>query len=362
MNNNLIYRNNIDNSKNLNNFNLCMELLKKNKDLQLIGEGVLGQIFIASSTKCGSIVIKKFKNDNKNEYLYREVFFMLLIKNLILKNICPNFIFLINKTNNLIVMEYADGNISNIYKQENINLNKDFLYILNFQILISILAIQKMIFTVHNDLHLENIFFKKINNDKIKIFEYNINGNKFYIPNNGYLFILSDFGNSQSLLLNRNKNWFDYKVINEMIINNEDFKHLKLIFYKNIQWYILKNKKINSIDELFNLITNKDKINNYYNELIEKYKNDNKKILEKMIIYTLSINLLDYKQFIEKKDVDYYIYSDEFKNFIDNIYNANDDIFNIINNNFQNFKYLDKDKYSDNQIKKFYINYETFQK
>jgi len=143
-------------------------------------------------------------------------------------------------------MEYADGNLNKLYKDEDIFFNKKIIKNIIFQILMGILVMQKILFMVHNDLYIKNIFYKKISKSNIKYFEYNINGEKFYLENIGFLIMIADFGNSQSLLIPESDNRYTYSKIKNMIKNNYDLVLLnKILFsyeYKKIIRYIFSLK------------------------------------------------------------------------------------------------------------------------
>lgn len=355
MNYNLGYRNNIDNSKNLFNLKKCIELLEKKDQLKYIGEGINGTVFIASSPQCGSIVLKSHKNKKDNYMFKREILFTELTKEVVLNNNCPNFIYTYMVIKDYIIMEFADGDLNKLL--DNNNFEKKFLDNFNFQILIGILVMQKILFMVHNDLQLQNIFYKNISSDKIKYFEYNINGEKFYLENLGYLIIIADFGNSQSILLNPQQNWFDYKTIVQMIKSNHDFNNLKSLFYKCLSRKIIKI--ISSLKILSTLVDmEKPDIKKIYNDYNIKYNGNEEIILIKMIIYIFYHNIIDYKPYIS--NLNYYMVSDDFKKFISIIYDSDEDINLIIEKNFSQYKNINVSKLESNQIKKITINYEIF--
>ena len=276
---NLDYRKNIDNTKNVYNINKCTELLNKIDNLEKIGEGKEGIIYYVTSPKCGSAVMK-INNEEKNKTHENEKKFITLIQKIILDDICPNFIYTYIVNNKYILMEYADGDLSKLYKDEDINFNKIIIKNIIFQILMGILVMQKILFMVHNDLYIKNIFYKKISKSNIKYFEYNINGEKFYLENIGFLIMIADFGNSQSLLIPESDNRYTYSKIKNLIKNNYDL--------------VLLNK---------------------------------------------------------------ILFSYEYKKIIRYIFSLKTDIYIIINNNYLHYKNIDISKLSENQIKKFYINY-----
>ena len=194
------YRNNIDDSKNLKQLDKCMDLINKNVKFPL-GLGKQGQTFKIVSDECGSVVLKEFfvnkkkpSNDAyKNAYAEQRAmnFFTKIIEN----NICPNFVKLMhyNKTVPYIVMEYADGDTTFMFKDDHIIKEIPILYdIFICQILIGILCIHSQTLIYHRDLKPANILYKHI--DKNIVFHYKINERDYYIPTYGYLFMIGDFG------------------------------------------------------------------------------------------------------------------------------------------------------------------------
>jgi hypothetical protein len=189
------YRNNIDINKNLINYTECKKLIEQ-QDMKYIGEGGQANVFKIESEKCGSVVLKLFKEMNGkeliiNEKLLKEYEIMSLIKILIEYNYCPNFISIIDFNFDLkyIIMEYADGDCVELFKN-----NTDYNILSSFmcQILIGLLCFHKKIEMWHNDFKLKNILYKKI--DKNVILHYKINEENYYIPTHGYLIMIADFG------------------------------------------------------------------------------------------------------------------------------------------------------------------------
>jgi len=204
--NKLEYRSNIIEYNNLLNFSDCEILIQKNQK-KIINKGGTSNIYKIDSPKCGSIILK-YINDKFVNQLLNEIFYLNLIKKIIYDNVCPNFIIIYSHTPTYIIMEYADGDLSQIlYKINDLKL----LLNIYFQIIVGILVMQKILSINHNDLYLKNIFYKKINQN-IKYFKYNINNETFYLPNLGYLIMIADFGMSTKLsekdiLSNSNKDY-----------------------------------------------------------------------------------------------------------------------------------------------------------
>ena len=309
MDSHLAYRNNINPDHNLKNLEICTSLIDKN--LQKIGEGMAGQVYKIESSKCGAIVLKKYVNIKSSEQIHiqNEIYLMKEIKKLIDNNICPNYIYYydsyidknINKINNsYILMEYADTHMLNFFDNIRDDIICDSFY---FQLLVAIMCYQKYLKAVHTDIRLKNIVYKKINPDTV--FNYNINNINYYIPTNGYLFMLIDYEQSQIYSdLNNNP-----KLLNK-INSNYDFKHIQNIYRRPIKKY-MRDNNMYSRSNMINLIKNKSekkKLLEYIKTLNNNNKNDD--FIDTFIFHyildnnffdysRLSNNLLDYIKYME---------------------------------------------------------------
>lgn len=193
---------------------------------------------------------KMLNNENitvqkiSNKKIFEKILFYNKITNkLIKKNICPNFVIMYGYDNleQNILMEYVDGTLEYFLK----NNYEDKIFISGlFQIIYSILVLQKKIKTLHTNLVIKNIFYKKIN---IKYFKYIIDDIEYFVPTYGYLFMIGGFDKAQTLGLGDNlifSNDLNKKDIEFGINYNLDFDGLKSIVNK-----ILKtNKKFNSMN------------------------------------------------------------------------------------------------------------------
>lgn len=373
MNNKLIYRNNFDKSKNMYNLNNCIQLLNNNNNLEVVAEGNTSNIFYVKSPKCGTVVLKIIKKNFQKILLKREIEIIKMINNIIQKNQCPNLIltYYYNYNKKYILMEYADGHLSTFLKNEKYFNNKELLTIMNFQILYGLLTVQRILLGYHNDLHFKNIFYKQIDNSIIKYLQYNINDKIFIIPNTGFLFMLADYGNLQTLLFDRNNNWFNNNIILQNIKSNDDFKNLKTIYYHVLSRYIKKKYLIKSLDQLknfINLYLSEENFNEFYKTIPEKYKNEIRVILELFISYGIEQKIFKLDKFLNKfidpENSNIYMYSEEFHNFIKNIYNQSNSIEYILTKYFSNY-IVNSEKaksYNKNQIYKFNIQYEIYDK
>lgn len=194
------YRDNIDKTKNLINFNKCLELINKNIKFPL-GAGKQGKTYKIISNDCGSVVLKEYyisKKKTKDEIqknVDSEQRIMKFFTKFVEKDICPNFVklYYYNRDVPYIVMEYADNDATSFFKDDKlINENSELYDIFLFQVLIGILCIHTQSPLYHRDLKPANILYKHI--DKNIIFNYKINNKDYWIPTFGFLFMISDFG------------------------------------------------------------------------------------------------------------------------------------------------------------------------
>jgi len=196
---NQTYRDNVDNTKNIKNLNKCMELIKSNVKFPL-ASGKQGQAFKITSEECGSVVLKEYLNNRNSineikKVAMTEQRIMKFFTKIVEKNICPNFIKLLDYNSNVpfIVMEYADGDVSFMFKNDSLITAEPVIYdILMCQVLIGILCIHTQTLIYHRDIKPVNILYKHIN--KNIVFHYKINEKNYYIPTHGYLFMIADFG------------------------------------------------------------------------------------------------------------------------------------------------------------------------
>ncbi len=157
------------------------------------------------------IDIRKVFNDKYSlnfSNVISEIFFMELVGTLVRENICPNLPLYYggfvcdnceysnkklkssNKNCFILPNELADGDLKSIIEKAKVSVTT--MRFIFFQIFMGIYAMKKYFGICHNDLHYGNVLFTKV--DKSLIFRYKIQGNAVYIPTNGYLITLWDFG------------------------------------------------------------------------------------------------------------------------------------------------------------------------
>lgn len=273
----LQYRNNIIKNYNLLNYSQCKKLIF-DQNIDRIGSGRQAEIFKAVSDTCGSVIIKRAGKNKYDEFTNNKLFKKLTWENkillktnkLIFDNICPNFIERIDffPQKKYLILEYADADSSKLLKEV---VDFQLLYSFILQVLMGILCLNKILRIFHLDLHAGNILYKKIN--KNTVFCYIIDGTKYYIPTMGYLFMISDFGQSVEIdylktkTNNINEN-IDIEVfalrLDEEIVkliskrHNKNYSNFKNIFTPENQQKI--NKLIKNNVGIMDIISNKSKV------------------------------------------------------------------------------------------------------
>ncbi len=332
------------------------------------------QIYKIHSDSCGNLLVKTCSpNDNKCiEKLEKDLHYFSKVKKIIDDDICPNFLYMYERHNNSLLFEYANGNLISFFK--NVELSDELLYNMIFQILIGILVLQKVLKIFHNNLNLENIFYKKISTDVYKYFKYNINGVDYIIKNLGYLFVIGDFTHANELDILKKQadkankvnkkldrfNELDKKDIEFGLDYNYDFEYLSNIYYNivviilsqifDLPEYIIKKYKLEDNVIVSNMLKQlKQQIND--NDFDIKTRN---KILKKRLLhYLVETNIIDWKTTIEKSK--YFLPSDNIKTLIEQIFLSKESIDKIIFENFN--KLFNSDNKNKDNIKEFNIKY-----
>ncbi len=299
------YRNNNDENNNLINLEECKKKIN-NSENTFLGKGGQGSVYKLESSTCGSVVLKTYHKKTNEKEIYREVNILDRVKNIIDKDICPNFIYYYDffkskdKENNTImniIMEYANGDLEKWIEESH---NEEDWLSLIFQFIIGVHVIQKYLKGFHSDLKPKNIFYKKIKNGKDNYFKYKVNNKSYYIKNTGYLFMLADYGHFQSSFFDDNE--LSDSNIQNAIRDNKDFEFMKY-FVQRIQVSNLMEKY--SLNHLLNNLSKNEDFKNYY-EKEKKEINKNmghlpKHIIDKFLIrnilyYCIENNLIDYEK------------------------------------------------------------------
>ena len=157
----------------------------------------------------------------------------------------------------MIVLEYFDGTIFelinanfSIFARSAISDDKKQLFYSIFaQLLITIYLFHNKFNYYHNDAHLNNFLYKKVNNDN-KYFHYKIGDKNYYIRNCGYLIVLSDYGLATQII---RTDVNDYKM--HALKDYEDILSKMLLYIKTID----TTKNISNLREYINMSSLKNK-------------------------------------------------------------------------------------------------------
>jgi len=213
-----------------------------------------------------------FKKSNIKKAYFNELVSTLLINQLIVQKVCPNFTLNYfyqttdtcykRKSKSRCLLQYneliPDGTFDKwTEKRHSIKM----WYNAFFQIFAGLHAMHKYFDMVHTDLHAENIMVKKVKPGGY--WKYKINDLDYYVPNMGYVFLIFDFG--YSWIPGKMKvDWYhsDFSTARSKIITN-DMNHLKYVLenayidnpeiidlIKSIDYYRYKSKYISSISDI----------------------------------------------------------------------------------------------------------------
>ena len=197
---------------------------------QEIGSGADGIIFSTYDKQYGQVILKRFKNKEKDEFyanflrrIRNEVIILSRLKQLIHNKICPNYAYMFKtniKLGSKIVLydyNYNDYKCSYIMQCKYDITLQDFLKTWHpfhvyknilFQIIYGLYVFQKYLHGTHNDLLGNNIFIKYI--DKDVDFLYFVDNNKYLIKTYGYHVVIGDFGLAKLGLHHKQKSDFGY--------------------------------------------------------------------------------------------------------------------------------------------------------
>lgn len=117
-----------------------------------------------------------------------------LTNQLVLQNVCPHYIlnYHWNYDNNSINLYNEYATFGDFYKWTKMDHSHEMWMNALFQILVGLYAIKKYYNMHHTDFHTGNILVHKVKPGGYWI--YTINRKNYYVPNLGYIFLLSDFG------------------------------------------------------------------------------------------------------------------------------------------------------------------------
>ena len=179
-----------------------------------------------------------------------EIISSTLTNQLVFQNICPHFAinYYWDYRNNVITLynEYINYTFESWIQQKHSN---QIWFNALFQIMYALASIKQIFNMLHTDLHIGNILVQKIKKGGYWI--YKLNGVDYYLPNLGYVFIISDFGFSwipNKLYIS----WYYKNRLKYITKNGQEFYDLfdfidSIKTIKNIPSYF-----VSEIDKLFN--------------------------------------------------------------------------------------------------------------
>ena len=192
-------------------------------NIKVLGQGSFGQVYLGYLRNI-PMAIKEAKLETKvqnqlvrqakpNRDLFPEENLILdLTNSFLIQRKSPNFIFqyhvalcnqcrveTIHRTErgmcSTTFMEPAAGSLYNLRNERDVALQISLLY----QLLLAVALIHQELQLIHNDIKLENILIKATPELEGTYFVYETPKGIFYVPNQGYLLILADFGVSYCL-------------------------------------------------------------------------------------------------------------------------------------------------------------------
>lgn len=265
-----------DNSDCLTLARLQTQLTNKNTFITTGGHSTIYKKTVNIDNDSIDIAIKEQAEDkmvNKKHIVWVEYGVLKKCNELVLKKVTQNLPLIydmnICKNDNKIIFynELASGDfIDWLYDDHSEDEWMSFL----FQFWCGLYVLQKHVKLVHNDLRLGNVLYHKINKDKVNInkdkvninkeyWKYTIDGIDYFIPNEGYVFIIWDFGSSdlidsntsQDVRYNKLKANIDLHFFHDLynrirvliLMDKYSLSELESFFKTSDEVYYLKGKK-----------------------------------------------------------------------------------------------------------------------
>ena len=257
-----------------------------------------------------------------------------LINQLVYQKICPNYS--LNY-----YWDYTDDKIISIYN-EYVN-SKDFHYWASktrstklwfnaiFQIMIGLITMKRHYNMSHTDFHTKNILVQKVKAGGY--WEYIIDGNSYYLPNLGYVFLIHDFGFSWipkkmymkwhynatlSYLTKSGKEFYDMATFLSIILNSKDIlipesvkETLQEVFFEEeLDLLFTKEYYVNQYNKILQSSKSENVKKSYLNKL-QKYPNIDKNFSATDLTLEDKLNYMFYTKRDDVKSKQYFIYGDK---------------------------------------------------
>jgi len=195
--------------------------IRKLAPKRVLGRGAAGIVYYACNQNSSCIALKKNDLDKRESRLiknpfsdqalkysaYIEYASGLLINELVLQRVCPNFVLSYNWQT-----KQRTGTCDDVYPYKSLHYNEfigesqtysdwaDTKHSLEefdnayFQITVALYALQTYFNMKHLDLHSENILVRRVTPGGY--WKYTINGQNYSVPNLGYIFFINDYGHA----------------------------------------------------------------------------------------------------------------------------------------------------------------------
>lgn len=188
---------------NTNECDICNRINKQLLTKNLIGKGATGRVYTMTFGKETVAVKITYTLNLELEYMYmRQVYDTICSRHVIrpFALVQCKYRQPVPSLDSYLMMEQVDGTLN----CKDVECNWD---VITFQIIYTLAQMWDTLKMVHNDLHLDNIFYSKQNVPTQKVWKYTYKRKTFYIPRTPFIVKIGDFGlaNSES-----NRNPEDY--------------------------------------------------------------------------------------------------------------------------------------------------------
>lgn len=274
------------------------EIMDKNiiKKSKFIGKGGQGVVYMYKSEKCGRVAYKVSNNSRETE---REIEILKLTNAMVYSGECINYIYCYDwfQLNNKIyaIYEYANGSLKDWCNLEHSEKEWESMLV---QIYMGISNLNNKLKIYHNDMKPKNILYKKTTMNKI---QYEYNGKIYEVNNNGYIFMIGDYGMSQRIGSELN-NMSDVAIesaitegldryIMSRLVERIKVDIIEVKYGENLNKFIEDNKILENENYRKYYEIEKRKINAELINYSERVKN--RMILRSLIYYGVENNILN---------------------------------------------------------------------
>jgi hypothetical protein len=174
-----------------------------------------------------------------------------------------------------------------------------------FQIWTALYTLQKHLKMVHGDLKYANILYYKTNKNNNEYWKYTIDNVSYYIPNEGYVFVIADFGISEIISDTRNPKSSMLKYNTDLYFLNDLYYGLKVLILTEKYTTTQLEKLFDDKKDMYYLTTLNKKHPEKYKKalayyLIEKNKDD--KLYDEYQYMLPPLNVMNIFEELHKKN------------------------------------------------------------